>query len=162
IALIVPPHRVGSPYGTGAPSPAHTCSVGPNRAQSLLGSCPIVAKGGGRMVRNLTPEEELARHTFSSWWWILVVDGILWLLFGFLVLSLRPASVAAVIVAVSIGFWLGAFTLFAISGLLHGFWRVLAIVGGVVSTGAGIAAIAWPGPTLVVVSDFVAWYLLVR
>ena len=36
------------------------------------------------------------------------------------------------------------------------------IVCGVLALGAGIAAIAWPGPTLVVLSVFVAWYLLIR
>jgi uncharacterized membrane protein HdeD (DUF308 family) len=36
------------------------------------------------------------------------------------------------------------------------------IIGGVLAIAAGIAALVWPEPTLVVVSVFVAWYLLVR
>jgi uncharacterized membrane protein HdeD (DUF308 family) len=110
----------------------------------------------------MSPEEEVVRDAFGTWWWLLVLSGILWLIFGFLVLSLRPGSISAVVIAISIAFWFGGITLFMIGGLLRGGWRWLAIIGGVVSIGAGIAAIAWPGPTLVVVSVFVAWYLLVR
>ena len=39
---------------------------------------------------------------------------------------------------------------------------MLTIVSGVLALAAGIAAIVWPGPTLVVISIFVAWYLLIR
>ena len=114
------------------------------------------------MVQNLTPEEDLVRETFGTWWWMLVLSGILWLIFGFLVLSLRPASIHAVVIAISIAFWFGGLTLFMLAAILHGGWRALAIIGGVLSVAAGVAAIAWPKPTLVVVSVFVAWYLLVR
>ena len=53
-------------------------------------------------------------------------------------------------------------TQFALATVTTGGWRVLTIVGGIVALGAGIAAIVWPGPTLVVISIFVAWYLLIR
>ena len=39
---------------------------------------------------------------------------------------------------------------------------MLTIVGGIVALAAGIAAIVWPEPTLIVISIFVAWYLLIR
>jgi uncharacterized membrane protein HdeD (DUF308 family) len=106
-------------------------------------------------------DEDEVRRAYAQHWWMFLVAGILWLVFGFMVLSLRPASIAALVILVSIGFWLGALTLFMLSAVSHGGWRVLGIIGGVVAIGAGIAAIAWPGPTLVVVSVFVAWYLLV-
>src|SRR5262249_22708283 len=43
-----------------------------------------------------------------------------------------------------------------------GGWKVVAIVGGIIAIGAGIAALVWPEPTLVVLGVFVAWYLLIR
>ena len=106
-------------------------------------------------------DEDEVRRAYAKHWWLFLVAGILWLVFGFMVLSLRPASITALVILVSIGFWLGALTLFMLSVVSHGGWRVLAIISGVLAVGAGIAAIAWPGPTLVVVAEFVAWYLLV-
>lgn len=106
-------------------------------------------------------DEDEVRRSYARHWWLFLVAGILWLIFGFMILSLRPASLTALMLLVSIGFWLGGLTLFMLSVVSHGGWRVLAIVAGVLAIGAGIATIAWPGPTLVVVSVFVAWYLLV-
>jgi len=106
-------------------------------------------------------DEDEVRRRYAQHWWVFLVAGLLWLVFGFMVLSLRPASIAALVLLVSIGFWLGALTLFMLSAVTHGGWRVLGIVAGVLAVAAGVAAIAWPGPTLVVVSVFVAWYLLV-
>lgn len=107
-------------------------------------------------------EERQVVEGYARSWWLFLVSGILWLLLGFLVLSLRPASISVCVILVAVAFWLGAMTQFALAVVLEGGWRWLAIIGGVVAAGAGIAAIVWPGPTLVVVSIFVAWYLLIR
>ena len=77
-------------------------------------------------------------------------------------LSLRPASISVLVILVAVAFWLGAMTLFALAAVTSGGWRVMTIIGGIVALGAGIGAIVWPGPTLVVVSIFIAWYLLIR
>jgi uncharacterized membrane protein HdeD (DUF308 family) len=106
-------------------------------------------------------DEDEVRRAYADHWWVFLVAGILWLIFGFMVLSLRPASIAALMILIAIGFWLGALTLFLVSAVSHGGWRVLAVVGGVFAIGAGVATLVWPEPTLVVVSVFVAWYLLV-
>ena len=111
----------------------------------------------------LTPEEERAvADAYSRTWWLWLVAGILWLLLGFLVLSLRPASITACVILIAIAFWLGGITQYALAVILTGGWRWLAIIGGTLAIGAGIAALVWPEPMLVVVSVFVAWYLLVR
>ncbi|MET0628541.1 MAG: DUF308 domain-containing protein [Acidimicrobiia bacterium] len=107
-------------------------------------------------------DEDEVRKAYADHWWMFLIAGLLWLIFGFMVLSLRPASIAALVILISIGFWLGALTQFVLAAVSSGGWRVLAIIGGVLAIGAGIAALVWPGPTLVVVSIFVAWYLLVR
>jgi uncharacterized membrane protein HdeD (DUF308 family) len=107
-------------------------------------------------------DEDEVRRAYADGWWYFLVAGILWLFFGFLVLSLRPASIAALVILIAIGFWLGALTQFLLAAVTSGGWRVLAIIGGVLAIGAGIAALVWPEPTLVVISVFVAWYLLIR
>lgn len=111
----------------------------------------------------LTPEEERAvADAYSRTWWLWLIAGILWLILGFMVLSLRPASITACVIIIAIAFWLGGLTMFALAIVLEGGWRWLVIIGGVFAMGAGLAAIVWPEPTLVVISVFVAWYLLIR
>jgi uncharacterized membrane protein HdeD (DUF308 family) len=101
-------------------------------------------------------------RAYAGSWWVFLVAGILWLLLGFMILSLRPSSISVTVVLIAVAFWLGAFTLFALAFVSVGGWRVAAIVAGVLAIGAGIAALVWPGPTLVVLGVFVAWYLLIR
>jgi uncharacterized membrane protein HdeD (DUF308 family) len=78
------------------------------------------------------------------------------------VLSLRPASISVCVILIAVAFWLGGITQFAMAFVLEGGWRWLAIIGGTLAIAAGIAALVWPEPTLVVISVFVAWYLLIR
>jgi uncharacterized membrane protein HdeD (DUF308 family) len=111
----------------------------------------------------LTPEEERAvADAYSRTWWLWLIAGILWLILGFMVLSLRPASITACVIIIAIAFWLGGLTMFALAIVLEGGWRWLVIIGGVFALAAGLAALVWPEPTLVVISVFVAWYLLIR
>jgi uncharacterized membrane protein HdeD (DUF308 family) len=114
------------------------------------------------MQTTFVVDADAVRKAYADHWWFFLIAGLLWLIFGFMVLSLRPASIAALVILISIGFFLGAVTQFVLAAVSSGGWRVLAIIGGVLAIGAGIAALVWPGPTLVVVSIFVAWYLLVR
>jgi uncharacterized membrane protein HdeD (DUF308 family) len=111
----------------------------------------------------LTPEEERAvADAYSRTWWLWLIAGILWLILGFMVLSLRPASITACVIIIAIAFWLGGLTMFALAIVLEGGWRWLVVIGGVFALAAGLAALVWPEPTLVVISVFVAWYLLIR
>jgi uncharacterized membrane protein HdeD (DUF308 family) len=105
---------------------------------------------------------EDVERAYASSWWLFLIAGILWLLLGFMILSLRPSSVSITVILIAFAFWLGAFTMFLAGTVTRGGWRVLAIVGGILAIAAGIAAIAWPEPTLVVLGVFVAWYLLFR
>jgi uncharacterized membrane protein HdeD (DUF308 family) len=78
------------------------------------------------------------------------------------VLSLRPASISVCVILIAVAFWLGGVTQYAFAMVLQGGWRWIAVIGGTLAIAAGIAALVWPEPTLVVVSVFVAWYLLIR
>src|SRR5947207_2677491 len=114
-------------------------------------------EGSMAAVVVLDVDEREVAEAYAAKWWLFLVTGILWLLLGFIVLSLRPASISVVIILIAVAFWLGAMTQFALAVVADGGWRVLSIVGGIVALAAGIAAIVWPGPTLVVISIFVAW-----
>jgi uncharacterized membrane protein HdeD (DUF308 family) len=107
-------------------------------------------------------DDRAIAEAYADKWWVFLVSGILWLLLGFIVLSLRPASISVTVILIAVAFWLGAVTQFALAMVTTGGWRVLTIVSGILALAAGIAAIVWPGPTLVVISIFVAWYLLIR
>jgi uncharacterized membrane protein HdeD (DUF308 family) len=114
------------------------------------------------MAMTFELDDDQVARAYADSWWLFLVSGILWLLLGFMVLSLRPASISVLVILVAVAFWLGAVTLFSLAVVTHGGWRVITVIGGLVAIAAGIAAIVWPGPTLVVISIFVAWYLLFR
>jgi uncharacterized membrane protein HdeD (DUF308 family) len=98
----------------------------------------------------LSPEEERAvAEAYASSWWLWLVAGILWLLLGFIVLSLRPASISVCVILIAVAFWLGGVTQYAFAMVLQGGWRWIAVIGGTLAIAAGIAAL-------------VAWYLLIR
>ena len=67
----------------------------------------------------LTPEEERAvADAYSRTWWLWLIAGILWLILGFIVLSLRPASITACVILIAIAFWLGGITQLALGFVL--------------------------------------------
>ncbi|HXY92791.1 MAG TPA: DUF308 domain-containing protein [Acidimicrobiia bacterium] len=114
------------------------------------------------MTMTFVVDEDEVAKAYADKWWLFLVSGILWLLLGFVVLSLRPVSISVCVILIAVAFWLGAMTLFALAMVTSGGWRVLTIVAGILAIAAGVAAIVWPGPTIVVISIFVAWYLLIR
>ena len=99
---------------------------------------------------------------YASGWWLFLVAGIIWLLLGFVILSTRPSSISVTVILIALAFFMGGFTMFALAFVTSGAWRWMGIIGGVIAIGAGIAALVWPKPTLVVLGVFVAWYLLFR
>jgi uncharacterized membrane protein HdeD (DUF308 family) len=115
------------------------------------------------MSIDLSVEDERAvAEAYASTWWLFLIGGILWLLLGFIILSLRPASISVCVILIAVAFWLGAVTQLALAFVVRGGWRAIAIIGSLLAFAAGIAALVWPEPTLVVISVFVAWYLLIR
>ena len=88
--------------GIAAPMRCPEAHLG-NNAQTLAGTCRSEEIAGMSMRINLTPDEERAvADTYSRTWWLWLVAGILWLLLGFIVLSLRPASITACTILIAI------------------------------------------------------------
>jgi uncharacterized membrane protein HdeD (DUF308 family) len=105
--------------------------------------------------------QEVAR-TFPRGWFLFFVTGILWLLLGFMLLSYRVSSISITVIFLAIVFGMGAVSLFVVSDVISGPLRTLAIVGAIAAVGGAIGALVWPGPTILVVALFVAWFLLLR
>lgn len=102
----------------------------------------------------LEPDREVARN-----WWMFLLTGVLWILFGFVVLSFDIATVYAVAIFLGVGFIVGGVVEIALgSAVDEGGW--LYRVFGVISIIAGIVALAWPSQTFIVVAAIVAWLVL--
>jgi uncharacterized membrane protein HdeD (DUF308 family) len=94
------------------------------------------------------------------WWWLFLAAGVAWTLYGMLVLSLRPTTVASLAVLAGIAFIFGGVSQLFTAQRVES-WRWLWYVGGGLGIVAGIVAFAWPGKTLLVIAVFVAWYLAI-
>ena len=99
-------------------------------------------------------------ETYSRNWLLFVLSGILWLLLGFMLLSYRVSSVSVAVIFIAVAFWMGAISAFVVASVLSGGGRTLAITFGILASLAAVGALVWPAPTLLIVSIFVAWYLL--
>ena len=113
-------------------------------------------------VMSFEVDERAIAQAYASRWWMFLISGILWLLLGFIVLSLRPASISVCVILIAVAFWLGAVTQFALASVTQGGWRVLTIVGGRRRAGRGHRRDRVARADAVVISIFVAWYLLIR
>lgn len=109
------------------------------------------------MVADAVVVEDVREFT-GKWGWFLAA-GIVWVLFGFVVLSFNMATVWAIAVFFGVGFIAGGVMELAIAAIAPG-WKWLYIIIGIVSIIAGIMALAWPGETFLVLAAIVGWVLL--
>jgi uncharacterized membrane protein HdeD (DUF308 family) len=93
-----------------------------------------------------------------GWGWFLAA-GIAWIVFAFFVLSFDYRTVWAIAVFFGIGFIFGGIMELAVAAVAPG-WKWLYILLGIVSIGAGLIALIWPGQTFLVLSAIVGWLLL--
>jgi uncharacterized membrane protein HdeD (DUF308 family) len=95
----------------------------------------------------------------SKGWWLYLVAGVLWIIFGWVVLSFNFDTVWAIAVFFGFGFIIGG-----IMELFVGFqsegWRWLHIAFAVIAILAGIVALIWPGQTFLVLAAIIGWYIL--
>ena len=95
-------------------------------------------------------------------WWLFLILGILWILFGMFVLSYNVGSLLALAVLAGVTFLMTGVNQILSSGRAEGGWRWLYIIGGALSIIAGIIAFVWPGRTLLVLSVVLAWFLVFK
>ena len=98
--------------------------------------------------------------SIRKWWWLSVVAGVIWVLWGMFVLTYKPGALTSLAVLIGISFIIGAIDLLIVSSQVRE-WRWLWVVGGVVGILAGIIVFFQPGHSLYVIAVFVAWYLAI-
>ena len=109
-------------------------------------------------VEEISAGDEMSALMEKMWGWYLV-GGILSIIFGFFVLSYKDATLIAA--AYFAGAYFLAVGLFEIVGSFRAArHRWLYLIMGVVSIGAGIVSLVWPGITLYIVAVLIAWVLL--
>ena len=95
----------------------------------------------------------------SKGWWLYLVAGVLWIMFGWVVLSFNFDTVWAIALFFGFGFIAGG-----LMELFVGFqspgWRWLHILFAVIAILAGIMALVWPGQTFLVLAAIIGWYIL--
>jgi uncharacterized membrane protein HdeD (DUF308 family) len=95
-------------------------------------------------------------------WWLFLIFGIIWILFGMFVLSYNVGSLLALALFAGVTFVLTGVNQIMAFGRVEGGWRWLFLVGGALSILAGIVAFVWPGRTLLVISVLLAWFLVFK
>jgi uncharacterized membrane protein HdeD (DUF308 family) len=113
------------------------------------------------MTTGMTTPTEAIDQEEASFWWVFLLTGALWIIFGFVVLSFDITTVYAIAIFLGIGFIAGGVVELGLSAIAEdGKW--LYILFGLVSIGAGIVALVWPEQTFVVVAVIVAWLVLLH
>jgi uncharacterized membrane protein HdeD (DUF308 family) len=94
-------------------------------------------------------------------WWLFLILGVLWILFGMFVLSYNVGSLLALAIFAGVTFLMTGVTQIMASTRAES-WRWLYLVGGILSILAGIVAFVWPGRTLLVLAVILAWFLVFK
>jgi uncharacterized membrane protein HdeD (DUF308 family) len=94
-------------------------------------------------------------------WWLFLILGVLWILFGMFILSYNVGSLLALAIFAGVTFIMTGINQILAAGRAEG-WRWLYLVGGALSIIAGIVAFVWPGRTLLVISVVLAWFLVFK
>jgi len=112
-----------------------------------------------------TGSEELALREAvgetARYWWLFLVTGILWMIFGFIVLDANPGTPFIIGLFAGIAFIVAGFNELLIMGYVKS-WRWLHALFGLLFIIAGIIALSWPNRTFLVLVSIIAWALLIK
>jgi uncharacterized membrane protein HdeD (DUF308 family) len=94
-------------------------------------------------------------------WWMLAVTGVVWLVFGMVVLQLDLASASSLRLAAGLLLILAAFShLLNTQVAVRWQWLHGALAAAFFVT--GMVALVWPDPTYLALTRIIAWFLLVK
>lgn len=105
-------------------------------------------------------EDNASLKEEASAWWLLLITGTLWILFGLFLLSFDYRTVWGIAVFAGIGFLAGG-TLDLIMAFTTKKYRWTHVIFGLIGIVAGIMALAWPGATYLVLARLFAWFLFI-
>ena len=109
------------------------------------------------MITITTAERDEA-WAASRHWFLKLLLGILFLVFGFIIFGYDDRSLKLLSIFVGVSFLLTALSWFLIAIVVEEL-RWLWIVAGLIGAGAGVAALVYPDETLKVLSLFLGWFL---
>ena len=107
------------------------------------------------------PSSRDAVRGLARSWWLFLILGVLWILFGMFILSYNVGSLLALAIFAGVTFIMTGINQILAAGRAEG-WRWLYLVGGALSILAGIVAFVWPGRTILVISVVLAWFLVFK
>lgn len=102
--------------------------------------------------------DALAEYAERVWGWYLF-GGIASILFGFIVLSFRFATILAVAIFIGV-FFIGLGIVEIVGAFRASRHKWLYLLTGVVSIAAGVLTMVWPDITLFILAIFIGWTLL--
>jgi uncharacterized membrane protein HdeD (DUF308 family) len=94
-----------------------------------------------------------------KYWWLWLVFGVAWSLFGIGLLTYRDVAIGTLAVLIGLTF-IAAGVVELVASAFVTSWKWLWIVYGVLSIAAGFMAIFWPEETLFVLGVLLAWFLV--
>jgi uncharacterized membrane protein HdeD (DUF308 family) len=93
-------------------------------------------------------------------WWLFVIFGIAWSLFGIGLLSYRAIAIDTLALLFGLTFIMAGVVELVMATQVTG-WKWLWAAYGALCVVAGIVTIVWPDETLFVIAVFLAWFLVV-
>jgi uncharacterized membrane protein HdeD (DUF308 family) len=106
-----------------------------------------------------TAAEREALRDVSRRWYLRILVGVLFLVFGFIVFGYDERSVAVLSIFIGVSFALTGLSWLLIAALVEEV-RVFFLVIGLLALGGSIAAFVWPDETLKILSLMLGWFLL--
>lgn len=116
------------------------------------------------MTDTATDETAVAEEEFfvsTAPWWLVLVAGIFWLVYAFIVLSFDFDTVWAVAILAGITFCAAGVWQFIEASVIKG-WRWLRILCGIAWITCGVLAFVWPGRTFLVLAAIIGWFFLFK
>ena len=113
------------------------------------------------MLRSSDTLSEHDVRRLERLWWVPLVLGVAWLLLSFVILQFNTLSIATISWILGLVLLAAAVNELADVAISPG-WKWLHALVGVVFLAGGVAALAWPGETFLVLANLVGWYLLVK
>jgi uncharacterized membrane protein HdeD (DUF308 family) len=107
---------------------------------------------------SMTAMAEATRETTKRWW-LFLLTGVLWIIYAFAVLSASINTVWAIAVLFGIGFIVGGIFELMLAAIAES-WKWLHVLFGIISIGAGIVALVWPGQTFLILAAIIGWFLM--
>jgi uncharacterized membrane protein HdeD (DUF308 family) len=126
---------------------------------------PLAPAGGSRRGGGFSsfqlPAREIAAET-ARLWWVFLVTGFAWLLFGIIIFRFDWETVTAISILFGVVCIAAGINEFFTVPVSAGWWKVLRILLGVAFIVVGIVAFAKPGGTFAALAAVFAFFLLFK